>query len=240
MEAPPDCHMKTRTMSGKKVSKPLMEKKRRARINKSLDQLKSLLETYYTNNVRKRKLEKADILEMTVKHLRNLQRRQRGSTVDANLAEYQAGFRSCLAGVNRYLQVTNGGSRTLRLNVLDRLSRSLSAPVQDSSTADSSRVPPEAIERKDPRSTEDKQGSSMALNTVRHIMRDNEKGTCVNMSSLYKKKEVIQEHVKLYNGHQAPEKIRIKYWNSNNRCLTERPSSIKHAMVCSQDFWRPW
>lgn len=34
------------------VSKPLMEKKRRARINKSLDQLKSLLESYYSSNVR--------------------------------------------------------------------------------------------------------------------------------------------------------------------------------------------
>lgn len=34
-----------------KVSKPLMEKKRRARINKCLDQLKSLLENYYTSNV---------------------------------------------------------------------------------------------------------------------------------------------------------------------------------------------
>lgn len=160
--------------------------------------------------------------------------------MDANLAEYQAGFRSCLAGVNRYLQVTNGGSRTLRLNVLDRLSRSLSAPIQNSSTADSSRVPPEAIEKKDPRSTEEEQGSSMALNIVRHKMRENEKNTSVNMSSLYKKTEVIQEHVKLCSGHQAPQKIRIKSWNSNNRCLIERPSRIKHAMVCSKDFWRPW
>lgn len=35
----------------KKVSKPLMEKKRRARINKCLDQLKSLLESYYSTSV---------------------------------------------------------------------------------------------------------------------------------------------------------------------------------------------
>ncbi|CAG03200.1 unnamed protein product, partial [Tetraodon nigroviridis] len=34
-----------------KVSKPLMEKKRRARINKCLDQLKSLLESYYSSSV---------------------------------------------------------------------------------------------------------------------------------------------------------------------------------------------
>lgn len=89
------------------VSKPLMEKKRRARINQCLDELKSLLESYYSSSVsagdmsgllkdvtlpewskrddfyqtvfsqiRKRKLEKADILELTVKHLRNLQKIQ--------------------------------------------------------------------------------------------------------------------------------------------------------------------
>ena len=34
------------------VSKPLMEKKRRARINKCLDQLKLLLESFYSSNVR--------------------------------------------------------------------------------------------------------------------------------------------------------------------------------------------
>lgn len=37
--------------SSLQVSKPLMEKKRRARINRSLDQLKSLLESYYSSNV---------------------------------------------------------------------------------------------------------------------------------------------------------------------------------------------
>lgn len=38
------------------VSKPIMEKKRRARINKSLDQLKTLLESYYSTNVSKQTL----------------------------------------------------------------------------------------------------------------------------------------------------------------------------------------
>ncbi|KAG5838686.1 hypothetical protein ANANG_G00226230 [Anguilla anguilla] len=91
MVAPSECSVKTNIFNGKKVSKPLMEKKRRARINRCLDQLKTLLENYYTNNIRKRKLEKADILELTVKHLRNLQKTQHGPTVNAKYAEYQAG-----------------------------------------------------------------------------------------------------------------------------------------------------
>ncbi|XP_019907181.1 hairy-related 3 isoform X1 [Esox lucius] len=119
-----DCVVKTKPLTRKKVSKPLMEKKRRARINKCLDQLKSLLENYYTNNIRKRKLEKADILELTVKHLRNLQKMQSGSSVNFEFADYQAGYRSCLAGVNQYLaeNSSNNGSRS---RMLAHLSSSL-------------------------------------------------------------------------------------------------------------------
>ncbi|XP_041701022.1 hairy-related 3 [Coregonus clupeaformis] len=134
-----DCVIKTKIINGKKVSKPLMEKKRRARINKCLDQLKSLLENYYTSNIRKRKLEKADILELTVKHLRNLQKIQSGFSINSEFAEYQAGFRSCLAGVNQYLADNSSGSSS-RLTMLTHLSSSLhctGGQAQNSSTADS-------------------------------------------------------------------------------------------------------
>uniref|UniRef100_A0A3P8T6A7 Hairy-related 3 n=1 Tax=Amphiprion percula TaxID=161767 RepID=A0A3P8T6A7_AMPPE len=70
------------------VSKPLMEKKRRARINQCLDQLKTLLENYYSSSIRKRKLEKADILELTVKHLRNLQKIQTLKRHSANSSPF--------------------------------------------------------------------------------------------------------------------------------------------------------
>ncbi|KAJ8388927.1 hypothetical protein AAFF_G00124880 [Aldrovandia affinis] len=115
MVAPSDCSVKSNIFSGKKVSKPLMEKKRRARINRCLDQLKTLLESYYTNNIRKRKLEKADILELTVKHLRNLQKNQHGPSVNAKFAEYHAGYRSCLTGVNQYLLMAENPSGSTRL-----------------------------------------------------------------------------------------------------------------------------
>ncbi|CAL8319121.1 unnamed protein product [Merluccius merluccius] len=84
-----------------------MEKKRRARINKCLDQLKTLLESYYTSNIRKRKLEKADILELTVKHLRSLQKIQSCSSKASGFSDYQAGFTSCLANVHQYLSLVD-------------------------------------------------------------------------------------------------------------------------------------
>uniref|UniRef100_A0A3Q2C9D8 Hes family bHLH transcription factor 2 n=1 Tax=Cyprinodon variegatus TaxID=28743 RepID=A0A3Q2C9D8_CYPVA len=60
------------TVRGKRRStmKPLMEKRRRARINDSLNHLKNLiLPLTGRDKTRYSKLEKADILEMTVKFL---------------------------------------------------------------------------------------------------------------------------------------------------------------------------
>lgn len=63
----------------RKIRKPLMEKKRRARINDSLNTLKQILlqntVAIPTSGGRIAKLEKADILEMTVRYVKNLHRR---------------------------------------------------------------------------------------------------------------------------------------------------------------------
>ncbi|XP_073325185.1 transcription factor HES-4-like [Pagrus major] len=56
-----------------KLRKPLVEKLRRERINSSIEQLKSLLGPDFLKQQPDSKLEKADILEMTVCVLRRLQ-----------------------------------------------------------------------------------------------------------------------------------------------------------------------
>ncbi|XP_028702960.2 transcription factor HES-3 [Macaca thibetana thibetana] len=81
-----------------------MEKKRRARINVSLEQLKSLLEKHYSHQIRKRKLEKADILELSVKYMRSLQNSLQGLWPVPSGAEHPSGFRSCLPGVSQLLR----------------------------------------------------------------------------------------------------------------------------------------
>ncbi|XP_030278017.1 hairy-related 3 [Sparus aurata] len=127
MVASTDCAEKSKPVAGNKVSKPLMEKKRRARINKCLDQLKSLLESYYSTSIRKRKLEKADILELTVKHLRNLQKIQSCTATASEFPDYQIGFRSCLANVNQYLMMAdnlNGSDRWMLSQLSSKLCRS--------------------------------------------------------------------------------------------------------------------
>ena len=57
----------------RKVMKPLLERKRRARINGCLDELKELMEYLGAESgQRLARLEKADVLEVTVNHLKSL------------------------------------------------------------------------------------------------------------------------------------------------------------------------
>ncbi|XP_037538098.1 transcription factor HES-1-like [Nematolebias whitei] len=117
---------KPRTQSeNRKSSKPVMEKRRRARINESLGQLKSLiLEALRKDSSRHSKLEKADILEMTVKHLRNLQRLQMcaaGNTDPAVLTKYRAGFSECVGEVTRFLSTCEGVNAEVTTRLLSHL-----------------------------------------------------------------------------------------------------------------------
>ncbi|XP_054009568.1 protein hairy-like [Hylaeus anthracinus] len=91
----------------RRSNKPIMEKRRRARINQCLDELKSLiLEAMKKDPTRHSKLEKADILEMTVKHLQAVQRQQLSTAVatdPAVLTKFRTGFSECATEVSRYV-----------------------------------------------------------------------------------------------------------------------------------------
>ncbi|XP_010873857.1 hairy-related 9 isoform X1 [Esox lucius] len=110
----------------RKSSKPIMEKRRRARINESLGQLKTLiLDALKKDSSRHSKLEKADILEMTVKHLRNLQRVQMTAALSADttvLSKYRAGFNECMNEVTRFLSTSEGVNTEVRSRLLNHLS----------------------------------------------------------------------------------------------------------------------
>ncbi|XP_028663687.2 hairy-related 9 isoform X1 [Erpetoichthys calabaricus] len=110
----------------RKSSKPIMEKRRRARINESLGQLKTLiLDALKKDSSRHSKLEKADILEMTVKHLRNLQRAQMTAALTADptvLGKYRAGFNECMNEVTRFLSTCEGVNTEIRSRLLNHLS----------------------------------------------------------------------------------------------------------------------
>ena len=94
-----------------------MEKRRRARINDSLSQLKSLvLEGLKKDPARHSKLEKADILEMAVKHLRSLQARPERAA-----ARYREGYVECRREVAAYLSRDAGLDSSLKQRLLTHL-----------------------------------------------------------------------------------------------------------------------
>ncbi|XP_036917905.1 transcription factor HES-3 [Sturnira hondurensis] len=129
----------------RKVSKPLMEKKRRARINVSLEQLRSLLEKHYSHQIRKRKLEKADILELSVKYMNSLQSSLQGLWSVPSGAQHPSGFRGCLPGVRQLLrrgEEGGGGDGGLRCP--------LAHEVAGGSTTDSATPGSEAPARRSP------------------------------------------------------------------------------------------
>lgn len=88
-----------------------MEKRRRARINQSLAALKALiLDSARLENTKHSKLEKADILELTVRHLQ----RQR-SLAQPGLSRYKAGYQDCSREV-RLRPIMFGSGRQLGLS----------------------------------------------------------------------------------------------------------------------------
>lgn len=99
----------------KKSVKPLIEKKRRARINASLDQLKGLLQDEGPQSHTVSKLEKADVLELAVKHLQRLKRS--GAGITDSIMDFSAGYSHCQSTVSSYLSSVN----TLNPNVQSQL-----------------------------------------------------------------------------------------------------------------------
>ncbi|MED6264881.1 hypothetical protein CHARACLAT_019731 [Characodon lateralis] len=81
-----------------KLRKPLVEKLRRERINSSIEQLKSLLGPEFLKQQPDSKLEKADILEMTVCFLKRLQQHPAVDSVAVD-----QGYSRCVQEVVHFL-----------------------------------------------------------------------------------------------------------------------------------------
>ena len=86
--------------------KPLLERKRRARINRCLDDLKDIMVAALQSEGESiTKLEKADVLELTVRHLRKLkQQNALGLTPQATYAgRFKAGYAHCAQEVSKFV-----------------------------------------------------------------------------------------------------------------------------------------
>ncbi|XP_055906165.1 enhancer of split mdelta protein [Eupeodes corollae] len=84
----------SKTQHYRKVTKPLLERKRRARMNLYLDELKDLIvDTMEAQGEHITKLEKADILEMTVQYLKT-KKQTEGNKEQSKIdpEKFQAGY----------------------------------------------------------------------------------------------------------------------------------------------------
>ncbi|XP_016138998.1 transcription factor HES-2-like [Sinocyclocheilus grahami] len=115
------------TKEKRKLWKPLIEKRRRERINSSLEQLKGIMVDAY--NLDQSKLEKADVLEITVQYMENLQRGSGGSlspgTGFESRQRYSSGYIQCMHEVHNLLLSCPGMDKSLGARLLNHLLKSL-------------------------------------------------------------------------------------------------------------------
>ncbi|KTG46137.1 hypothetical protein cypCar_00010498 [Cyprinus carpio] len=104
----------------RKTRKPIVEKKRRARINESLQDLRTLL----TDNDLQTKMENAEVLELTVKRVENIlqNRSKEAEAVNQEASErFAAGYIQCMHEVHTFVSTCPGIDTTVAAELLNHL-----------------------------------------------------------------------------------------------------------------------
>ncbi|XP_045163831.2 enhancer of split m7 protein-like [Mercenaria mercenaria] len=117
----------------RKIKKPLIERKRRERINNCLSQLKTiLLENIKQNGgTQVSKLDKADILEMTVSHLRQVHHQQLSAAMAASsnvVQRYREGYMECATEAVRYMETSRAYPNDMVMRVRTNLAPKMGYP----------------------------------------------------------------------------------------------------------------
>ncbi|XP_072524927.1 transcription cofactor HES-6 isoform X2 [Salminus brasiliensis] len=103
----------------RKTRKPLVEKKRRARINESLQELRLLL----ADSDAQTKMENAEVLEMTVKRVESiLQNRAKADSMNREASErFAAGYIQCMHEVHTFVSSCPGIDAAVAADLLNHL-----------------------------------------------------------------------------------------------------------------------
>ncbi|XP_075145352.1 enhancer of split mbeta, helix-loop-helix [Haematobia irritans] len=122
----------SKTYQYRKVMKPMLERKRRARINKCLDELKDIMVECLTQEGEHiTRLEKADILELTVEHMKKLRAQKQlrlSGSQDAKLTiaeSFRAGYIHAANEVSKTLATVPGVSVDLGTQLMSHLGHRL-------------------------------------------------------------------------------------------------------------------
>ena len=125
----------SRSHQYRKVMKPILERKRRARINKCLDDLKDLMVfAIQAEGESIARLEKADVLELTVRHLQKLKRQkmlQSNPSIDAD--RFCSGYSSCASEVSKFLASVPGVEIGMGTQLMSHLGSQMKSKIQNNS-----------------------------------------------------------------------------------------------------------
>lgn len=214
-----------------------MEKRRRARINQSLAALKALiLDSAKADNTKHSKLEKADILELTVRHF------QRHRSLDVQgVNQYKAGFADCVREVQRYLETPDAHTMTiLDVGVKQRLIRHLENCVAEVDVD----IRPPAEERLQPppdSSTDEVNNNSNSSGTaVTKTVKNGDSSYVFLLPSHYLQLASalgISFRSNVENLSDKGEQSGVVMEAPNNE---EKPAEAVDKQQETRDMWRPW
>ncbi|KAM8954113.1 transcription factor HES-2-like [Pelodytes ibericus] len=121
----------------RKLRKPLIERKRRERINTCLEQLKETVVRAF--QLDQSKLEKADILEMTVRHLENIQKSK--ATGEPPESVNCTGYIQCMHELHTLLITSDWMDPALGARLLNHLLQSLPKTKDGTQESDCEEIP---------------------------------------------------------------------------------------------------
>ena len=117
-------------IQNRKFAKTCVEKKRRDRINRCLDELKDLM-SQADDKAKYQKMEKAEILEMAVNYMKNLRTAQPSSVNTCNnisgdnssMQYYSLAFKQCLSEFQNYLALFPGIKDDFKSNIMSYMTQ---------------------------------------------------------------------------------------------------------------------
>ncbi|PIK58850.1 hairy and enhancer of split transcription factor C [Apostichopus japonicus] len=139
----PTLQSDSRQIKSRRVSKHLTERKRRARINDSLLQLKTIVYPAVKDEVvQNSKMEKADILDMTLRYVKDIQQKKREG-IQPSVDQFHAGYSECLSQVSNFLTSSESMSLETRRRLLTYLAdKCLTGTAMDESKQTGSHLAP--------------------------------------------------------------------------------------------------
>lgn len=164
-----DYGMNDAALQNRKFAKTCVEKKRRDRINRCLDELKDLM-SQADDKAKYQKMEKAEILEMAVTYMKNLrssntqQQPTQQQTDQSNIQCYSLAFRQCLTEFQNYLTLFPGIKDDFKAKIMQYMTQRYMENINKQSANKTSQIKRTQSNRYQPYASSKQQDISVLTN----------------------------------------------------------------------------